>query len=40
MSSLCALTERSNAMRSAPLDIPDFTRGKWKTMPGWPVAAA
>jgi predicted dehydrogenase len=40
MSSLCALTERSNAMRSAPLDIPDFTRGKWKAMPAWPVVAA
>ena len=40
MSSLCALTERSNAKRSAPQDIPDFTRGKWKTTPAWPVVEA
>ena len=37
MSSLCALTEQSNAKRSKALDIPDFTRGKWKTTPSWPV---
>jgi len=39
LSCLCALTERSNTNRSAPLDIPDFTRGQWKTMPAWPVVA-
>lgn len=25
------LTEKSNARRSAPIDFPDFTRGKWRT---------
>ena len=27
------LTERSVANRSRSMDVPDFTRGKWKTMP-------
>ena len=40
MSALCALTEKSNANRSRPLDIPDFTRGKWTTTPSWPVVEA
>ena len=31
-SCLCELTERSQAMRGAPVDVPDFTRGAWKTM--------
>ena len=31
-SCLCEITERSQANRSAPTDIPDFTRGAWKTM--------
>ena len=26
-----ALSERSVANRSRPVDFPDFTRGKWKT---------
>jgi hypothetical protein len=30
---VCELTERSVADRSRPQDIPDFTRGKWKTTP-------
>jgi len=30
-SALSELTERSVADRSRPQDIPDFTRGKWKT---------
>jgi hypothetical protein len=30
-SCLCELTEKSQAMRGAPVDIPDFTRGAWKT---------
>ena len=25
------LTERSVAVKSRPIDFPDFTRGKWKT---------
>ena len=31
-SCLCELTEKSQAKRGAPVDIPDFTRGAWKTM--------
>ena len=31
-SCLCEITERSVLNRSAPTDIPDFTRGAWKTM--------
>ena len=31
-SCLCEVTERSQARRGAPEDIPDFTRGGWKTM--------
>jgi len=30
---VCELTDRSVADRSRPQDIPDFTRGKWKTTP-------
>ena len=28
---LCACTEQSVTQRSKPIDIPDFTRGGWKT---------
>jgi predicted dehydrogenase len=28
---VCALTERSVAERSRPIDFPDFTRGRWRT---------
>jgi len=31
-SCLCEITERSQAKRGAPVEIPDFTRGAWKTM--------
>jgi hypothetical protein len=31
LSAVVQLTERSNAKRSAGVDFPDFTRGKWKT---------
>ncbi len=31
-SCLCELTEKSQAKRGAPVEIPDFTRGAWKTM--------
>jgi Glycosyl hydrolase 109, C-terminal domain/Oxidoreductase family, NAD-binding Rossmann fold len=31
LSVICELTDRSVADRSRPQDIPDFTRGKWKT---------
>jgi hypothetical protein len=30
-SAICELTERSVSNRGASVDIPDFTRGKWKT---------
>ncbi len=32
-SCICELTERSVAQRSAPVDVPDFTRGRWQTWP-------
>jgi len=32
-STICEATERSVAKRSRPVDIPDFTRGRWKTNP-------
>ena len=31
-SCLCEVTEKSQAKRGAPEEIPDFTRGAWKTM--------
>jgi len=31
-SCLCEITEKSQARRGAPVDVPDFTRGAWKTM--------
>lgn len=34
---MCELTERSVAGRSRPIDIPDFTRGRWKTWPALPI---
>ena len=32
-SAVTALSEKSVADRSRPVDFPDFTRGKWKTNP-------
>ena len=32
-SSIVALTERSVAVKSRPIEFPDFTRGKWKNTP-------
>jgi hypothetical protein len=37
LSAVVHLTERSNAKRSAPMDFPDFTRGKWKTTAPWEI---
>jgi hypothetical protein len=37
LSSMCHLTEKSVASRSRPVDVPDFTRGKWRTNPKLPV---
>lgn len=39
-SALCELTERSVASRSRPVDVPDFTRGRWKTWEPWPIVEA
>jgi predicted dehydrogenase len=33
LSAVVHLSERSNARRSAPMDFPDFTRGRWQTTP-------
>lgn len=30
---LCALTEKSVASRSRSVDVPDFTRGRWRFRP-------
>ena len=30
---LCELSEKSVRRRSASMDVPDFTRGAWKTTP-------
>ena len=40
VSSLTWSTEQSVAGRSAPVDIPDYTKGKWKTTPAWPIVEA
>jgi hypothetical protein len=40
ISSLTWATEKSVAARSAPTEIPDFTKGKWKTTPAWPIVDA
>ena len=39
-SAICELTERSVANRSRAMAIPDFTRGRWRTTPAWPVIQA
>jgi hypothetical protein len=33
LSAVVHLSERSNGRRSAPVDFPDFTRGRWKAFP-------
>ena len=40
LSAVVHLSERSNARRSAPMDFPDFTRGRWKTLPPLDVVRA
>jgi hypothetical protein len=40
LSAVVHLTERSNAKRSAPVDFPDFTRGRWKTTPPLEIVRA
>ena len=38
-SSIVELTERSARNRSAAVEVPDFTRGRWKTTPPAPIRA-
>jgi hypothetical protein len=33
LSAVVHLSEQSNGRRSAPVDFPDFTRGRWKSLP-------
>jgi hypothetical protein len=40
LSAVCATSERSVMNRSRPIDIPDFTRGRWKTAAAWPIVEA
>jgi hypothetical protein len=40
LSAVVHLSERSNARRSAPMDFPDFTRGRWKTNPPLAIVRA
>jgi predicted dehydrogenase len=40
LSAVVHLSERSNARRSAPMDFPDFTRGKWRTTPPLEIVRA
>jgi hypothetical protein len=40
LSAVVHLTERSNAKRSAPMDFPDFTKGRWKTTTPWEIVRA
>ena len=40
LSSLVGATVKSVAQRSRPVDIPDFTRGTWKTNPKLDVVRA
>jgi len=37
LSCVSALTEKSVATRSRPVDFPDFTRGLWKKRSPWPI---
>ena len=40
ISALTWATEQSVAGRSKPVDIPDYTKGRWKTTPAWPIVEA
>ncbi len=37
LSAVCELTEISVAAGSAPVEFPDFTRGRWKEWPQWEI---
>jgi hypothetical protein len=40
LSALVELTAQSNARRSRAVEVPDFTRGRWRTNPPWPIVHA
>jgi hypothetical protein len=40
LSSVVHLSTSSNAKKSAPMDVPDFTKGRWKTFPPLPIVTA
>lgn len=40
LSAVIQLSERSLSKKSAAVDFPDFTRGRWKTTPPWPIVRA
>ena len=40
LSAVCELSEISVTNGSAPVDFPDFTRGKWQEWAPWPVVGA
>jgi hypothetical protein len=39
-SAICELTERSVSNRSRAVDVPDFTRGRWRSTPPLPILEA
>ena len=40
VSAVCELTEISVANGSAPVEFPDFTRGRWRSYPPWEIVHA
>ena len=40
LSAVCELSEISVANGSAPVEFPDFTRGKWRDWASWPIVGA
>ena len=40
LSAVCELSEISVANGSAPVEFPDFTRGKWREWAPWPIVGA
>jgi hypothetical protein len=40
LSAVVELSAQSTARRSRPVEVPDFTRGRWRTNPPWPIVHA
>jgi hypothetical protein len=40
LSAIVELSASSTARRSRPVDVPDFTRNRWRTNPPWPIVHA